>query len=205
MCGNSEKGHEPDYARGQKLRALARRVGHFEKASSCPFCSSPINSTQTKAFDCTLSNFHIRNCVAHAEDNRVVKEELFCNKCSKYTGQHVYIAVFRGILIGVADSLQEAKEMIDDMNLEKLILWHHDLYKKYDMEIRENGSVLRFLRNVVEWFEQGRHKKKKSKAAGIGDILFLFDKEYLRGSKDPLEAIKRYLWRKKQKEDEKDD
>ncbi|MDA8213849.1 MAG: hypothetical protein M0Z64_01085 [Nitrospiraceae bacterium] len=92
--------------------------------------------------------------------------------------------------------------MLNDMNLEKMLLWYHDLYKKYDGAVRENEGVIRFLRNVVEWFKQGRHKKKKDKAAGIGDILFLFDKEYLKGAKDPLEAIKRFL-AVKQKGDDK--
>ena len=50
---------------------------------------------------------------------RVIKEELLCNKCSEFTGRYVYIAVFRGILVGVADSLQEARHMLSDMNLEK--------------------------------------------------------------------------------------
>jgi hypothetical protein len=57
---------------------------------------------------------------------------------------------------------------------------------------------------VVEWFEQGRHKKKKDKVAGIGDMLLLFDKEYLKGAKDPLEAIKRFLAKKQKREKERD-
>lgn len=175
---------------------------YFEKGYSCPFCGSSIDSTQTKEFDQTLMNFHIKDCVSHAEEIRVIKEELFCNKCSKFTGQHVYIAVFRGILVGAANTLQEAQNMLNGMNLEKLILWYHDLYKRYDGGVREKEGVLRFLRNVVEWFEQGRHKKKKDKVAGIGDLFFIFDKEYLKGAKDPLEAIKRFLAAKLKEEEE---
>lgn len=177
---------------------------YFDKPYLCPNCRAKIDSTQTKAFERTLTNFHIKDCVSHAEEIRVVKEELFCNRCSKFAGQHVYIAVFRGILVGVADSLQEARHMLNDMNLEKLILWHHDLYEKYDREVRENEGILRFLKNVVEWFEEGRHKKKKDKVKGIGDILFLFDKEYLKGAKDPLEAIKKFLAAKQKVEKRRD-
>ncbi|MEW6738562.1 MAG: hypothetical protein ACOYU2_07370 [Nitrospirota bacterium] len=166
---------------------------YFDKPYLCPKCRAKIASTQTKAFEQALINFHVKDCAAHAEEIRIIKEELFCNKCSRFTGQHVYIAIFRGILAGVADSLQEAKDMVDDMNFEKLILWYHDLYKEYDRTVREKEGVIRFLGSVVEWFEQGRHKKKKDKAGGIGDILFLFDREYLKGAKDPLEAIKRFL------------
>jgi len=170
---------------------------YFDKPYLCPNCRAKISSTQTKEFEQLLTNFHVKDCASHAEEIRVVKEELFCNECSNFTGQHVYIAVFRGILVGVANSLQEARHMLNDMNLEKMLFWYHDLYKKYDGEIRENKGALRFLGNVVEWFEQGRHKKKKGKTAGIDDILFLFDKQYLKGAKDPLEAIKRFLAEKK--------
>ena len=177
---------------------------YFDKPYLCPNCRAKIDFTQTKAFERTLTNFHMKDCVSHAEEIRVIKEELLCNKCSEFTGRYVYIAVFRGILVGVADSLQEARHMLSDMNLEKMLLWYHDLYKKYDGEVRENEGVLRFLRNMVEWFEQCRHKKKKDKVAGIGDMLLLFDKEYLKGAKDPLEAIKRFLAKKQKRKKERD-
>ncbi|MBI5409374.1 MAG: hypothetical protein HZA14_08415 [Nitrospirae bacterium] len=177
---------------------------YFDKPYLCPNCRAKIDSTQTKAFERTLTSFHVKDCISHAEEIRIVKEELFCNKCSEVTGRHVYIAVFRGILVGVGNSLQEARHMLNDMNLEKLILWYHDLYKKYDGEVRGNEGVLRFLRNVVEWFEQGRHKKKRDKAKGLGDILFLFDKEYLKGAKDPIKAIKKFLAAKQKEKKEVD-
>lgn len=177
---------------------------YFDKPYLCPKCRTKIDSTQTKAFDSTMANFHVRDCVSHAEEIRVVKQELFCNKCSESTGQYVYIAVFRGVLVGVTDSLQKARHMLNDMNLEKLLLWYHDLYKKYDGEVRENRDLLRFLRNVVEWFEEGRHKKKKGNVSVIGDIVFLFDGEYLKRAKDPLDAIKRFLAAKQKEERERD-
>ncbi|MBI4684240.1 MAG: hypothetical protein HY755_03460 [Nitrospirae bacterium] len=177
---------------------------YFDKPYYCPKCRTRIDSTQTKAFEQTLANFYMTDCVSHAEEIRVVKEELFCNKCSEFTGQYVYIAVFRGILVGVADSLIEARYMLNDMNLEKLLLWYHDLYKNYDKKVRENESILRFMRNVVEWFEQGRHVKKKGKKAGIDHIVFLFDREYLKKAKDPLDAIKRFLAARQKEKKERD-
>ncbi|RJQ13934.1 MAG: hypothetical protein C4560_13150 [Nitrospiraceae bacterium] len=177
---------------------------YFAKPYYCPKCRTRIGSTQTKAFEQTLANFHMTDCVSHAEEIRVVKENLFCNKCSEFTGQYVYIAVFRGILVGVADSLIEARHMLNDMNLEKLLLWYHDLYKNYDKNVRENECMLRFMRNVVEWFEQGRHDKKKGKKAGIDDIAFLFDGEYLKRAKDPLDAIKRFLTARQKEKNERD-
>lgn len=177
---------------------------YFDKPYRCPKCKAKIDSTQTKAFDRTLANFHIGDCVAHAEEIRIVKEELFCNKCSGFDGQYVYVAIFRGILIGVADSLQEVRHMLNDMNLEKLILWYHDLYKKYAVAVRENEGALRFLRNVVDWFEQGRHKKKRDKMKDLDGILFLLNREYLKGAKEPLESINRYLAEKGKEEKDED-
>lgn len=177
---------------------------YFDESYLCQKCRAKIYATQTKAFEQTLTNFHVKDCVSHAEDIRVVKEELFCNKCAEFTGQNVYIAVFRGILVGVTDTLQAARNMLDDMNQEKLILWYHDLFKKFREQSRDKENFFRFMKNVVDWFEKGHHKKKKTKAEGISDILFLFDKEYLKGAKDPLEAIKRFLAAKQKEEEESD-
>lgn len=177
---------------------------HFDKPYLCPNCRAKIDSDQVKEFECILAYYRVKDCISHAEDIRIVKSELFCDKCREFTGRYIYIAVFRGILVGVADTLQEAQDMLNDMNLEKMLLWYHDLYKKYDGKVRENEGALRFLRNVVEWFEQGRNKKKKDKVTGIGDIPFLFDKEYLKGAKDPLEAIKRFLAVKQKAEEGRD-
>lgn len=177
---------------------------YFEKPYLCLNCRVTIDSVQVKEFECILAHYRVKDCISHAEDIRIVKSELFCDKCREFTDRHVYIAVFRGIFVGAADTLQSAQDMLNDMNLEKMLLWYHDLYKKYAGELRENERVLRFLKNVVEWFEQGRHKKKRDTIKGIGDLPFLFDKEYLKGAKDPLEAIKRFLSAKKKEEEEQD-
>lgn len=166
---------------------------YFEKPYLCLNCRATIDSVQVKEFECLLAHYRVKDCISHAEDIRIVKSELFCDKCREFAGRHIYIAVFRGILVGATDTLQTAQTMLNDMNLEKMLLWYHDLYKKYDGEVRENEGALRFLRNVVEWFEQGRHKNKRNTIKGIGDLPFLFDKEYLECAKDPLEAIKRFL------------
>jgi len=175
---------------------------YFEKKYSCPFCGSSIGSTQTKEFDRTLTNFHVKDCISHAEEIRIVKEGLFCNKCSKFTGKNVYIAVLRGILVGVADTLQAARRMLEDINQEKLILWYHDLFKIFREQSREKENSIRFMRNVINWFEKGRNKKKKDKKTGVDNFLFIFDKQYLNGAKDPLGAIKRYLAEKQEGEAE---
>jgi len=165
----------------------------FDKAYTCPQCGAEIASTQTKAFEQTLSNYHVKDCISHAEDIRIVKEELFCHKCSHFGGQYVYLAIVRGILVGVVDTLQAAEVMLNDLNLEKMILWYHDLFTRYQSESREKRGSLNFMKHVVEWFEKGYHKIDEGDAATKGKLLFIWNKELLQDAKEPLEAIKRYL------------
>jgi len=169
---------------------------HFDNAYSCPLCGAEIAATQTKAFDQTLSAYHVKDCVSHAEEIRIVKEDLFCEKCSKFSGQYVYIAVHRGILVGVADTLSAAQSMLNDMNLEKMILWYHDLFKKFGEEAREKTNALGFMENTVEWFEKGHNKIEKIEDrddAAKRELFFIMNKAYLENSREPLEAIKKYL------------
>lgn len=162
----------------------------FDKPYICSQCGAEIASTQTKAFDQSMSSYEVKDCIYHAEDIRIVKEELFCDKC-KFIGQHVYLAVVRGILVGVADTLQAAQGMLNDLNLEKTILWYHDLFKRYRAESREKQGALNFMGHVVEWFGKGYHKLKEEETKQ--KLLFIWDNEYLKDAKDPLEAIKRYV------------
>lgn len=176
----------------------------FEKAYTCTQCGAEVASTQTKAFEQTLSSYRVKDCISHAEDIRIVKEELFCYKCSKFEGQYVYLAVVRGILVGVADALHAAQGMLNDLNLEKMILWHHDLYRKYRREARERTRALNFMRNTVDWFEKGYHKLGEGDEAERRRMSFIWNNEYLKGAQEPLEAIKKYL-AANEKEDEASD
>ena len=64
---------------------------YFDKAYTCPKGQGKIYSTQTKAFENLLEGFHVKDCVGHAEEMRIVKEELFCDNCSESIGKDVYI------------------------------------------------------------------------------------------------------------------
>jgi len=175
----------------------------FDKAYTCTQCGAEVASTQTKAFERTLSHYHVKDCISHAEDIRIVKEELYCGKCSKFEGQYVYIAVVRGILVGVADTLEAAQGMLNDLNLEKMILWHHDLYKKYRQELGRKTRALNFMRNTVNWFEKEYHKLGEGDEAKKRHLLFILNKDYLAEAQEPLEAIKKYL-AANEKEDEEE-
>jgi hypothetical protein len=135
---------------------------YFEKPYDCPVCNNKIDSVQVKEFENLLESYHIGDCVGHAEDVRIIKDDLFCDKCREFTGQNVYIVVDRGILIGISLNIEEARKLLDSMSFEKLTLWYHDLYKRYINE--------RIEKNMYFW--------------NLND---------LKGAKDPVESIERFL------------
>ena len=85
---------------------------HFEQPIACVVCQAPILSTQTKAFECTLDNFRIGDCIGHAEEIHIVREGLYCDACHAYDQQFVYLAVYRGILVDIALDLPAAEAQL---------------------------------------------------------------------------------------------
>lgn len=79
------------------------------------------------------------------------------------------------------------------MNLEKMILWYHDLFKKFIEEDREKTNALGFLENTVEWFEKGYHKIEGRDDTAKQGLFFIMNKVYFEDAQEPLEAIKKYL------------
>lgn len=62
---------------------------YFENPIACAVCQAPIASTQTKVFDCTLDNYRVGDCIAHAEEIRIVRENLYCDACHALNQQVV--------------------------------------------------------------------------------------------------------------------
>ena len=164
---------------------------YFDKPYFCPMCQGKIISTQTKAFENFLGDYHVKDCISYAEEIRIVREELFCDHCSKHIGLNVYIAVNRGVLIGVAATLEEAQKLINDLNFEKLILWYHDLYQRYIEERREKNLYMRFLNDLQQWFREGLHKQ--SADAEAKQFQIFFNLRHLQGALDPLESVERFV------------
>ncbi|GFP19080.1 hypothetical protein HKBW3S03_00584 [Candidatus Hakubella thermalkaliphila] len=90
----------------------------FDKAYTCPLCHGKIDSIQVKEFENVLENYRVKDCPSHAEEIRIIKDELFCDTCSKHIGKSIYIVVGRGILLGIVDTLEEAKKLLNDLNLD---------------------------------------------------------------------------------------
>ncbi|GFO95950.1 hypothetical protein ig2599ANME_0132 [groundwater metagenome] len=161
----------------------------FDKAYECPECKGKIGSVQIKDFENMLENFHIGDSVGHAEDVRIIKDELYCDNCGKFTGQDIYIVVDRGILIGTTLTLEEARKLLSALDMEKLTLLYHELYKKYIRERSEKNMYWRFLDDLREWYGE---KLYENPPTGLSALRF-WNLSDLKGSRDPVESIERFL------------
>ena len=165
---------------------------YFDKAYTCPKCQKRIYSTQTKAFENLLEVFHEKDCIGHAEEMRIVKEQLFCDNCSEFIGKNVYIVVSRGILLGITETLEEAKNLLNDLNQEKLVLWYHDLYRRYIGERNEKRSYGRFLEDLREWYGEMMHERPETDS-DIERLRFIWNSRHLKGALNPVESIERFI------------
>jgi len=165
---------------------------YFDKAYTCPICQRKIYSVQTKAFENLLEGFYMKDCVGHAEEMMIIKEELFCDNCSKFIGKNVYIVVGRGILLGITETLEEAKKLLNDLNQEKLILWYHDLYRRYIGERNERRSYGGFLEDLREWYGERLHERPETDS-GIERTRFIRNSRHLKGALNPVESIERFM------------
>lgn len=107
----------------------------------------------------------------------------------------------RGILIGVVDSLEQGKHLLNELNFEKLVLWYHDMYKRHTRERREKNTCYLFLSEVVEWYRKKQHELPGEK---IKAVLWR-NIDYLKGATGPLESIERFVKDRQAAENEKDD
>lgn len=88
--------------------------------------------------------------------------------------------------------MSTAKELLNDLNLEKLVLWYHDLYKRYVSEQNEKGSYARFLSDLSEWYGKKLYLKKEDERTGLW-IHLLWNLRHLRGALSPVESVERFL------------
>jgi len=168
---------------------------YLDKEYTCPICGRKIKSIQTKEFENILENYYVKDCIAHSEDIRIIKDELFCDNCLKGTGVNIYIVVNRGILVGTTESLEEAKKLLNDLNLEKLILWYHDLYQRHIEERKEKDSYRRFLDDLHEWYSEKLYEKPEDSTAKR--IWLIWNLKHLKGALNPVESIERFMTYKK--------
>ena len=129
-----------------------------------------------------MQHFRVGDCIGHAEQYAVIREELFCGKCNKHRGV-VHLAVFHGILVGIGDTLPEAKAMLNSTHLEKIVLMYHDLYQRYRTTRYDRNRLEGFLEQVVEW----------SANPDQPHFLFSINSSYFKDAAGPVEVITRFL------------
>ena len=168
---------------------------YLDKEYVCPICHRKIKSIQTKEFENLLEDYQVKDCISHAEEIRIIKDELFCDNCLKDTGINIYIVVNRGILVGTLESLEEAKKLLDNLNLEKLILWYHGLYQRYVEERKEKDSYRRFLDDLHEWYGERLYEKPEDSTAKR--MWLIWNLKHLKGALNPIESIERFMTYKK--------
>jgi hypothetical protein len=163
---------------------------YFDKHYICPLCQSKIYSIQVKEFENLFQNYHVKDVVSHAEDIGIIKEELFCNNCHKRFGKYIYIVVNRGILVGIADTLEEGKKLINELNFERIILWYHDQTDIIKKERSKKNSYRKFLYDVMEWYGNKYYERPPTGLEGLG---FFENSSFLKSTNDPIESIRSFL------------
>lgn len=162
----------------------------FDTPRECPNCGEEIGSVQTKKFRKILDTYEVGNCVDHAEETRIAGEDAYCGNCSERIDPLVYLVVDRGILVGVADTMEEAKQILGGMNKERLVFMYHDLYDQLRGERREKRKYEGFLKEVGEWYaksEEEREDMSPFEAFGFRESRFL------KNASTPLQAIQDFL------------
>jgi len=159
------------------------------RSYECPNCGKGIDSVQTKAFERILEEYGVGDCISHAEDIRIVKEKLYCDACRGLPAGYVYFAVNRGILVGIGSSLKEAKGMVNDLSLEKMILWYHDLYGRYVGERDEKVVYQHFIHELETRFGKGDREEGTQISSSLAGLRY---GRYMRGAGDAVEAIEQF-------------
>ncbi len=114
----------------------------FENPRECPNCGEKVESVQTKKFRKILDTYKVGDCIDHAEETRIAGESIYCRNCSERIDNFVYLVVDRGILVGIADTMEKAEKILAETNKEKLAFMYHDLYNQLrDERRRKEGST----------------------------------------------------------------
>lgn len=162
---------------------------HFDEPRGCPECGEEIRTVQTKKFEKLLIHYRVGDCVGHAEESKITREKLFCDNCSEHLEKYVYLAVDRGVLLGVTDTREEAEELLRTAGKEKLLLMYHDLYEKYRGEQKSKRRYCSFLRQARRWFRKRKHEKEKLSPFE----RFPLSSKHLVSAETPLQAIESFL------------
>ncbi|KXA98236.1 hypothetical protein AKJ37_00775 [candidate division MSBL1 archaeon SCGC-AAA259I09] len=162
----------------------------FDEPRECPNCGEEIESVQTKKFRKLLDTYEVGDCVDHAEETRIAGEDTYCSNCSERIDPLVYLVVDRGILVGVADTMEEAKQILGGTNKERLVFMYHDLYDRLREERRERRKYSGFLKEVGKWY--AKSEEEREDMSPFEEFGFKKSR-FLKNGPTPLQAIHDFL------------
>lgn len=102
----------------------------FDRPVLCPRCGAQIDTGYVKGFAGLLHEYHVGDCVALPEVTELSRHPQRCLACDAYTGEYYYLAVYRGILIGITPDLRSAQILLQTLAVERLAALYHDLYRR---------------------------------------------------------------------------
>lgn len=161
----------------------------LDRRRHCRKCGAEIKDVQVKEFESALLTYRLGDCVSDPDDIRIFKASLFCGKCEEFTGEHIYVSVNRGILVGTLDNLEEAKGLIGSLSLDKLLLMYHSLHKTHSRCHAARKGTLRLLADLYGWYKEETYKK----AENDPDRKLFFSKGHFVGIDEPLEALRQLV------------
>lgn len=154
---------------------------------SCPACKGMISVVQTHAFDDTMSRYRVGDCPGHAEEMRVVRQTVWCDRCRVEEEERavVYLVVLRGILVAVERDFEAAQRRLRSPSLEELALWYHDLYRRKTALDRLLRSHHHFLEQILAYLRDPERVLRRP----FRPLL----SSYFTEGEDAASAIEKYL------------
>ena len=74
---------------------------------------------------------------------QVYRNPQHCLACNAYTGEYYFLAVYRGILIGITYDLPSAQILLQTLTAERLVALYHDLYRRSELALRAERQKAR--------------------------------------------------------------
>ena len=93
--------------------------------------------------------------------------------------------------------MESAERRLRTFGFETLILWYHDVYAKLQHALGDTHRADGFMREVCEWFEKGYDRMTAEERDKLL-LLFLWNREILESSPDPLVALRQFLAKREQ-------
>lgn len=169
----------------------------FENHFTCPDCAAIIDHTQTKEFDNVLNVISVSDYVLPPEETKIIVEDLYCYKCDKIIDKNIYLSIYKGILIGVFETINEAESALNNFNMDNLLMLYYKLFNEMESFKHRIHKYNSYIASLIDWYRSDEKKeniffainKKRFKDKSLYESLTEFHidnllKEYLYNLKD---------------------